>query len=916
MPPSVDELNESIPQYEFVDLIGAGGMGAVYKARQPTLDRFVAVKILPPIPDDEMGFTERFRREARAMAKLSHPHIVAVYDFGETEEGELYFVMEYVEGADLHRLIQDGQLTNKHFFSWIPQICGALQYAHKNGVIHRDIKPANVLIDTAGRVKIADFGLAKRTGADQPLTALTVANVSMGTPDYAAPEQLEGGKPVDWRADIYSVGVLMYHMLTGSVPRGAFPMPTEKVPELDPRIDDVVMKAIQSNPDNRFQNADEITARLTEISSTPPPEVKKIARLWSAIPEKYRNPWILAAAAGVVLLAVTATSFQFFLTNAVNERAEIAEVEKAQETEPAPIPKPKPKPPVAVNGAIETETPAPKKETPAPAPKKEKAPAEKRKGPAGEPKPAMARAEKPALKTVEKPVKPAADDPDAPAGQRPSARHGTAAKGGPLALFKSKLGSRLRPEAFRKTASGLLLISRNGQELPAAPLAEAPADLPPLVKLVIGQGPRQTGAASPFAIGLHPDGALSAWGDNSEGQLDIPAAASGIVDIAAGADHALALKSDGTVLGWGAADAGQTEIPPGLTGVAGLAAGHEFSVALLKDGTVATWGSAPQFAPPADLTGVKAIAAGYEHVLCLKEDGTIATWGDNTFGQLDAPEISNAKAIACTYGSSLALGEDGRLLAWGTSRQKEFSPEGALASLAASGDTVIVRDEQKRLLMLPPHGRTPAAFPFLRQFPASVEIVCSEDILFVFHPHRSKVREGAAGLTVNPGDAGSVDLAVEPMPDPPSLPDTEAGRRIAELQKQYGEAYLEKVSLPYEESVTQLNEFYLNALEKKQAEAAAANHLEEAVAFRTEADQMRAGNPLPESDVANLEFSLLDLRSKYREQIETFKETRDAAEADLLEKYDGALQAMQDEFTQEQKLDDALEVKSFRERRK
>ncbi|MCB1079475.1 MAG: serine/threonine protein kinase, partial [Verrucomicrobiae bacterium] len=269
VPPSIEELNRVLPQYEFVELIGAGGMGAVYKARQPKLNRFVAIKILPPIPDDELGFAERFEREAQSMAQLSHPHIVSVYDFGETSDGHLYFVMEFVEGSDLHQLISSGLLTLDHFYGWIPQVCDAIQYAHDHGIVHRDIKPANILIDREGRVKIADFGLAKLTGPDHQQSSLTQTNLSMGTPDYAAPEQIDGEAPVDWRSDIYSLGVVMYQMLTGRLPRGAFPLPSENTPGVDRRLDEVVLKAMQSEPAFRFQRASEIAHRLSEIWSQP-----------------------------------------------------------------------------------------------------------------------------------------------------------------------------------------------------------------------------------------------------------------------------------------------------------------------------------------------------------------------------------------------------------------------------------------------------------------------------------------------------------------------------------------------------------------------------------------------------------------------------------------------------------------------
>jgi len=146
VPPSVHEIAQLFPQLEILQLVGHGGMGAVYKARQPSLDRLVALKILPPRPGNDPGFADRFTREARALARLSHPNIVAVYDFGQT--GALhYFIMEYVDGPNLRQLEQSSKLTPREALRIIPQICEALQFAHDEGIVHRDIKPENVLLD-------------------------------------------------------------------------------------------------------------------------------------------------------------------------------------------------------------------------------------------------------------------------------------------------------------------------------------------------------------------------------------------------------------------------------------------------------------------------------------------------------------------------------------------------------------------------------------------------------------------------------------------------------------------------------------------------------------------------------------------------------------------------------------------------
>jgi serine/threonine-protein kinase len=195
------------PQLELLELIGKGGMGAVYKARQPGLDRFVAIKILPPEVGRDPAFAERFTREARAMAKLSHPNVVSIFDFGQSG-GLFYFVMEYIDGANLRQTIQTGKLQPAEALAIVPQICDALQYAHDEGIVHRDIKPENILLDKRGRVKIADFGLSKLVHAGSKHdVSLTGTEQIMGTVRYMAPEQMMGTRFVDHRADIYSLGV-------------------------------------------------------------------------------------------------------------------------------------------------------------------------------------------------------------------------------------------------------------------------------------------------------------------------------------------------------------------------------------------------------------------------------------------------------------------------------------------------------------------------------------------------------------------------------------------------------------------------------------------------------------------------------------------------------------------------------------
>ncbi len=226
-PPTVEEAARLFPEYEVVSLLGRGGMGAVYKARQIELDRFVAIKLLPLEVSVDRDFGERFRREARALGKLNHPNILAVHKFGTTPEGHLYFAMEYVEGANLQQMIRGPGLAPMQALVILGGVCDALAYAHGKGVVHRDIKPANVMVSVEGHVKVADFGLARLTDPTASIeqAGYTVTGTIIGTLDYMAPEQMRGSI-ADHRADIYSLGVMLYEMLCREVPRGIFDPPS------------------------------------------------------------------------------------------------------------------------------------------------------------------------------------------------------------------------------------------------------------------------------------------------------------------------------------------------------------------------------------------------------------------------------------------------------------------------------------------------------------------------------------------------------------------------------------------------------------------------------------------------------------------------------------------------------------------
>ncbi len=282
-PPSVEEVARMFPQLQIIALLGKGGMGAVYQARQPALDRVVALKILPPQTAGGPGFVERFNREARALARLNHPNIVGVYEFGQVN-GLPFFIMEFVDGLNLRQLERAGKLSAREALQIVPQICDALQFAHDEGVVHRDIKPENILLDKKGRVKIADFGIAKILGNTTEVD-LTGTQSAIGTPHYMAPEQMEKPTTVDHRADIFSLGVVFYEMLTGELPLGKFAPPSSRKIEVDVRLDDVVLRALEKDPERRYQHASQVKTAVDTIagSAAPPSNAGNGAALARAI---------------------------------------------------------------------------------------------------------------------------------------------------------------------------------------------------------------------------------------------------------------------------------------------------------------------------------------------------------------------------------------------------------------------------------------------------------------------------------------------------------------------------------------------------------------------------------------------------------------------------------------------------------
>lgn len=339
-PPPFDLLRKAFAdEFEILELIGQGGMSAVYKARQPALDRFVAIKILYGDLARETSFTKRFHHEAKTLARLTHPNIVTIYDVGHreipTESGGdaapiFYLVMEFVDGVNLRQTMRSERFTPQQALSIIPKICDALQYAHEEGVIHRDIKPENILLDVKGRIKLADFGICRQQAnspsnpassdagpqiavpLDEAADRMTQKGTVLGTPNYIAPEQAAMPESVDHRVDIYSLGIVFYELLTGERP-GVPILPPSLHSESTPEIDRIVLRALEKDRALRQQSAAELK---TEIETTCRVKKEKISVDSANGRRRFR---MIAAVIGAFLLGglLVGSASQIFFSRSV-----------------------------------------------------------------------------------------------------------------------------------------------------------------------------------------------------------------------------------------------------------------------------------------------------------------------------------------------------------------------------------------------------------------------------------------------------------------------------------------------------------------------------------------------------------------------------------------------------------------------
>ncbi|MFP2957531.1 serine/threonine-protein kinase [Myxococcus sp. 1LA] len=313
-----------LPGFELMEMLGRGGMGEVWLARQQSLGRTVAVKLLPPRLAKDPEFVTRFEKEATALAALNHPNIIQIIDRGVAGEN-YYFVMEYVEGRSLREAMSAG-LSLEKGLKLILSVARAIECAHDKGIIHRDLKPENILLDGRGNVKVADFGLAGIRAPDSRLQ-LTATSVAMGTLNYMAPEQRRDAKNVDGRADLFSLGVILYEVLTGELPLGRFKLPSAKVPGLDARVDPVVDRLLEQDPHARYEKAADLCAALEAMIATSSgprlaqsdldgrlvPAVARPARQ-SALVRQFRSGWRrvrsgLSVVGGLALLGLAVRGF-------------------------------------------------------------------------------------------------------------------------------------------------------------------------------------------------------------------------------------------------------------------------------------------------------------------------------------------------------------------------------------------------------------------------------------------------------------------------------------------------------------------------------------------------------------------------------------------------------------------------------
>jgi serine/threonine protein kinase len=640
-------------RFVLIQRLGRGGMGEVWLARDERLQEQVALKFLPPEIRGDAAALDDLRRETARSHKLSHPNIVRLHDLHEDPDGTAFIVMEYIDGPTLAtlRLQQPGRvLAWDYMRPLIAQLCAALEYAHGERVIHRDLKPANMMVDSRGRLKLADFGIAA-VGSDS-LSRVSVQHSTSGTPPYMSPQQVTGKRP-QVTDDLYALGATLYELLTSQPPFHGGDLTHQVLHEPPEPMEDrlaaleiqnsapadvaaLVMACLAKEPEQRPQSAGAVaewiglelvakpsTERLSAAlfpHENPAPEgtPDEPERKGLSTPARLGRLW---AAVGFVVLVMAGA---IWLRHGDHRPSGLS----TNKQEPQPV---------TVTGAETVPvTPPPAKIPPKPASNSGK-------------------------------VTPASDD-GLP----------------PLKLQRPTLGA---------MPSGHVVVwgTGNGQHY----LSLVPAAMGQVVAVAGG------GAHS---LALTADGRVWAWGagtvrtrtNDDFGQSIVPPRLNKVVAIAAGADHSLALRQDGTVVGWGRGNGQNADLPADLTNVVAIAAGANHNVALTGEGLVRVWGAngLGQANVPEGLNHVVAIASGPFHVLALRSDGTVVAWGENKNGQSKVPVgLSNVIAIAGGRFHSAALKADGKVVVWGGPPAVRAVPplSGVVAIAAGENHTLALR---------------------------------------------------------------------------------------------------------------------------------------------------------------------------------------------------------------------------------
>lgn len=335
--PAPAVLAPLFPGYDIEGLIACGGMGAVYKAVQRSLERPVAIKILPQEFTLDREFQANFVAEAKAMARLNHPNLISVYDFGDAG-GMLFIIMEFVQGHSLHHAAHGTAIDPTEVIRLISGVCHGLAHAHENGIMHRDIKPANILLDHNANPKIGDFGLARPT--DHKVQA---GEDIFGTPHYTAPEVVHAPTTVDHRADIFSVGVMLHELLTGRLPADD-PRPASLISLCDSRFDAIIRRATAPNPKERYSSALEMVRELRIIASSTGPKSPHAGAVVAPYnlhrKGKVRRVKKSSGGAAVIIIIIIAAIGAIGLKHYANQKAAakaaVSSEQSAKNTEPPP----------------------------------------------------------------------------------------------------------------------------------------------------------------------------------------------------------------------------------------------------------------------------------------------------------------------------------------------------------------------------------------------------------------------------------------------------------------------------------------------------------------------------------------------------------------------------------------------------